>query len=171
MLSTPTLDSLCVPLRFTERRTPGKSYEVPLLPVVQAILARRRNDSEWVFPTWSASGHLSDPWRKFNAVRKACAARGLTKHFTMHDLRRTFATQLTAAGVPLSVVSKALGHSNVQTTPGLRQSGHRDRAGGDGKAGVAHRQRRQQSRPEGRFLFAHTIVCDRRMAHNGDWRR
>jgi integrase len=44
-------------------------------------------------------------------------AAGVEKHFTIHDLRRTAATIMTAAGTPITVVAKALGHANVQTTP------------------------------------------------------
>ena len=100
----------------------NKAYEVPLHPLVQQILQRRSiadlpQRSAFVFPTWSASGHLADAYPWLEIVRKACAKRGMTKHFTLHDLRRTFATMLTANGISLSVVSKALGHTNVQTTP------------------------------------------------------
>jgi len=97
-----------------------RSYEVPLHPLALEILSRRISSSatNFVFPgEYSSSGHVGDPWPWLKLVRNACVQRGLTKHFTLHDLRRTFATLLTANGVPLTVVSKALGHVNVQTTP------------------------------------------------------
>jgi len=37
-------------------------------------------------------------------------------HIEVHDLRRTFATQLELQGVPISIISKALGHANEMVT-------------------------------------------------------
>ena len=41
---------------------------------------------------------------------------GIEKKFTLHQLRHTFATQTLKAGVPVTVVSKWLGHANVSIT-------------------------------------------------------
>ncbi len=40
----------------------------------------------------------------------------IDKPFTLHQLRHTFATRALKAGVPISVVSKWLGHANISTT-------------------------------------------------------
>lgn len=40
----------------------------------------------------------------------------IDKPFTLHQLRHTFATRVLKAGVPISVVSKWLGHANISTT-------------------------------------------------------
>ena len=40
----------------------------------------------------------------------------ISKPFTLHQLRHTFATQTLNAGVPITVVSKWLGHANVSVT-------------------------------------------------------
>jgi site-specific recombinase XerD len=40
----------------------------------------------------------------------------ITKRTTPHDIRRTFATSILAAGAPLPVVQQLMGHSSVQTT-------------------------------------------------------
>ena len=45
-------------------------------------------------------------------LRKA----NIDKPFTLHQLRHTFATRTLKAGVPISVVSKWLGHANISTT-------------------------------------------------------
>jgi site-specific recombinase XerD len=41
---------------------------------------------------------------------------GITKHFTLHTLRHTSATQLAIKGAPMNVIQKILGHSKLETT-------------------------------------------------------
>jgi integrase len=66
------------------------------------------------------------PWLQFlplpigargieSGFRNARAAAKL-RQFTFHDLRRSCATLMLAAGVPLHVISKLLGHSSVKVT-------------------------------------------------------
>lgn len=58
-------------------------------------------------------------------VDKAGEAAGIERTVGVHALRHTFATQAVAAGVPLSVVSRQLGHADIQTrcaTPTTRPS-------------------------------------------------
>lgn len=100
-----------------------KEMVVPLVAEAVAILRRRavvilklRPLGEWVFPTKSKSGHLMEPVFWLKELREKMAELGVVKAFTLHDLRRTHASMLTAAGVPLVVVAKSLGHANVNTT-------------------------------------------------------
>jgi len=51
----------------------------------------------------------------FAAVKKLCATAGIKK-VTPHDFRRTFISNLLAAGVDLVTVSKIAGHSDTKTT-------------------------------------------------------
>jgi integrase/recombinase XerD len=44
------------------------------------------------------------------------AAAGLTRHYSPHCLRHTFATQLLNAGVPLEVLKELMGHHSIQIT-------------------------------------------------------
>ena len=53
--------------------------------------------------------HLNESWK--TATRRA----GL-KGFRIHDLRHSFASNLVNAGHSLLVVSRALGHANIQQT-------------------------------------------------------
>jgi integrase len=103
----------------------GKAMTLALRREAVEILRRRKGehddsvwrDSPWVFPTVSSAGCLQEvsPW--LNELRRRMAEKGVTKHWYTHDLRRSFAVELTAAGAPLPVVAKALGHSSVTSTP------------------------------------------------------
>jgi integrase len=96
----------------------GQTIHAPLIPEAVAILRGRVNSSPFVFPSpKAASGHLMEPWFWLKELREKMNELGCNVEWTIHDLRRTHASMLTAAGVPLSVVAKALGHANVQTTP------------------------------------------------------
>ena len=60
-----------------------------------------------------------EPWTHkevFGAVSRAAKAATIGRNVGVHTLRHTFATQAIAAGVPLSIVSRQLGHADVQTT-------------------------------------------------------
>jgi integrase len=94
----------------------GKALAVPLVGEVIAILQKRVNGSAWVFPTKSKSGHLEEPAIWLRNLRKRMTELGCAKAFTLHDLRRTHASMLTAMGVPLVTIAKSLGHANVNTT-------------------------------------------------------
>jgi hypothetical protein len=45
-------------------------------------------------------------------------ADGTPIHFTCHDFRRVFATEAVAAGLPVHIAAKLLGHENLNTTQG-----------------------------------------------------
>ena len=49
-------------------------------------------------------------------LRRVLAYAGIDKPFTLHQLRHTFATQALNAGIPITVVSKWLGHANISVT-------------------------------------------------------
>ncbi|MCB9234461.1 MAG: tyrosine-type recombinase/integrase [Bacteroidia bacterium] len=51
-----------------------------------------------------------------NNLRKICSLLGITKHVSIHSLRRTFATYLLNEGVRMKIVSTLAGHSSVLTT-------------------------------------------------------
>lgn len=92
----------------------GITHSVYLTPAVQQALARRKNNSRWVFPSPSVvdgSASLADP---YSAFQRICAAAGVSG-VTIHDLRRTLGSRL-AAKVPLQVVAKVLGHRTINTT-------------------------------------------------------
>ncbi len=56
--------------------------------------------------------------QKMNAYLKEIADRcGINKNLSTHIARHTFATTVTLAnGIPIEIVSKMLGHSNIELT-------------------------------------------------------
>jgi integrase len=90
----------------------GRPHTIALAPAAQAVLdARLRNDDPFVFgyrkgrpfSGWTKSKRALDQRISENGVKFA-------KSWTPHDLRRTFATRLSDAGVPPHVIDELLNH-------------------------------------------------------------
>lgn len=62
-----------------------------------------------------ADGSVVDPWNYGRAVSDLVRRAGV-KSITLHGLRDTHASLLAQAGVPIEVVSKRLGHSDIGVT-------------------------------------------------------
>lgn len=52
-------------------------------------------------------------WKRVQKTRKAAE---ITKHFSLHDLRRAWASHMLAAGHKVEMISKWLGHADLITT-------------------------------------------------------
>lgn len=95
----------------------GKEMILCLVPAaVEIIRGRMPGDNLYVFPG-RVSGHAADAASWLKDLRRRMRENGVSKHFTIHDLRRTMATRLNAAGVPLPTIAMALGHETVDSTP------------------------------------------------------
>jgi site-specific recombinase XerD len=82
---------------------------------IRKYLKKRKGKCEYLFSTINGKSKWSynDVGRSFQRYRKLS---GITKNFTIHTFRHTFATQLLLNGVPLNQVSFLLGHANLETT-------------------------------------------------------
>jgi integrase len=100
----------------------GVVHAVPLIPAAVEVLEQRTR-GEWVFPADSKKGHLVEPHFWAVELRAKMKELGVDKSWTIHDLRRTTAATLNAAGVPLPTIAKVLGHANVNTTPIYARAG------------------------------------------------
>ncbi len=112
--------------RVTVRRGKGQSARrAHLASGVQAVLtgwldARGRHSGPLLTPV-AKGGHvvrhrLSDHATLLILQHRATSAR--VRILTPHDLRRTFVSNLLAAGVDISIVQQLVGHASVQTTAG-----------------------------------------------------
>jgi integrase len=94
----------------------GYAMEIGLRAEAVEILRRRRGlHKQWVFPSpkRAAVGHLVEPSFAFHRVLEVAE---IKTHTTVHDLRRSFGSELVNKNVSLSIVAKALGHRTIQTT-------------------------------------------------------
>jgi len=97
-------------INFVQEKTNKQEY----LPIPQKALNNlpdRENakDTDNVFKLTSG-GFVN------SQLRQWAHAAGITKHIHFHVARHTYATLLLSLEVPIEVVSKNLGHSDIQTT-------------------------------------------------------
>lgn len=90
-----------------------------LAPAAVEILQRRQTDnadrnepSEYVFPSWGPSGHITEP----KSAWKRIIDRAGIKDLRLHDLRRTLGSWQAAMGASLPIIGRSLGHKNIATT-------------------------------------------------------
>ena len=132
LLLTGCRKSEIVGLRWSEVR--GNALEladsktgprkVPLNSQARCILGRQpRGQSPFVFPSpLDASRPHGDRLRLWYRVRREAGIEDVR----LHDLRHTHASHAVMNGVPVPVVSRMLGHSNVRMTLRYAHLGDRD---------------------------------------------
>ena len=82
-------------------------------PLIEILKTRKpTNESEWVFPANSKTGHVEAINTAWEQVRKET---GFTQ-LQARDLRGTLASWLQEAGVPIAGASQQLGHADISTT-------------------------------------------------------
>lgn len=100
-------------------RKPGQYRDVPLpqyaAEEIEAHMERFMVPATgYLFPTFATGDDRPDAFRA--AFRRAAKSAGLPQNFTPHDLRHTYASVALHAGVPLTEVSRWLGHKDVNLT-------------------------------------------------------
>lgn len=99
-----------VPGEFSKNGTP---LVIPLTAVALNVLkARQGNGTEWVFPADSASGHMEDPKKQWNAL----LVRAGIEDLRIHDLRRSLGSWAAIQGASLAIIGQALGHKDPGAT-------------------------------------------------------
>ena len=97
-----------------------KTHDNRLIPIgpMLALLLKRRRDMRWkqekyVFPSYSESGHFEEPK---NLTYRFLKLHPGFKHFSIHDIRRTFASHgRTEVSDPL-IISTLVGHDTKDNT-------------------------------------------------------
>ncbi len=91
----------------------GAQMVIPLTGVALEVLkARQGNESPWVFPANSASGHMRDPKRAWRALLTDAGLEDLR----VHDLRRSLGSWAAIQGASLAIIGAALGHKSQDST-------------------------------------------------------
>lgn len=106
-------------IRIEEGKGGKQRYSVlspRLLEQLRAYWRVYRPEGGWMFPScfWPER-HLTDD-ALMRVFHKAATLAGLPHNGGIHSLRHSFATHLLEASVPLPVIQRLLGHSNLATT-------------------------------------------------------
>jgi integrase/recombinase XerD len=107
--------------RMTILVSRGKGNKQRLVPLSPKLLTELRlfwqthRNPVWLFPSRLPDRHLGIAVLE-KSCQKARHRAGLTRRFSTHALRHTFATELLEAGVDLFSIQKILGHQSLCTT-------------------------------------------------------
>lgn len=97
--------TIAVPAQLTKN---SRALTIPIGDVLKDTLAELPRINDYVFPSSHAAGTVFNGWGKaksrFDANLKDVSA------YTLHDLRRTFATTHAKIGTPIHVTEKLLNH-------------------------------------------------------------
>lgn len=100
-----------------EKSKNKKTMEIILRPEAVEILKERLDlDPVHVFASrkrGTSGGHMKDAGPVW---KKVLGRAGISSRTTVHDIRRTYGSTLVNAGVPITVVAKAMGHEDARTT-------------------------------------------------------
>ena len=96
------------------RTVPLNNKAIAALHGLKAIYREKGIKSPYVVVT--RNGKVPSNNQLSVVLQRVLKLADIDKKFTLHQLRHTFATQTLKAGVPVTVVSKWLGHANVSIT-------------------------------------------------------
>jgi integrase len=91
----------------------GSHRDLPLTRQVIAELERLPRESELVFP--KPDGGMMNPASKVSYLYRFCDWADV-KRFGWHVFRHTYATRMAAAGTPIHVLQRLLGHTTIKMT-------------------------------------------------------
>lgn len=86
---------------------------VALVPEAVEILRKRNpQDTGYVFPAPSKTGHMTPPKKRWRALRERAEVADLR----VHDLRRSLGSWQAISGASLAIIGKSLGHKSPDAT-------------------------------------------------------
>lgn len=98
----------------------GKPQRIYLSEPAQRLIRKclKVSFNDWVFPSLKNQGeHIAYPRACMERIQQVMKQEGcLEAPFTIHDLRRTYATQMLIATNDIRLAQQSLGHSNVSVT-------------------------------------------------------
>lgn len=85
----------------------NRQHTFPYGSATAAVLAEIPEQGDYLFPASRPEGLVFNGWAKQKAALDRLAP---LPHWTLHDLRRTFSSQMAALGTPIHVTEKLLNH-------------------------------------------------------------
>ncbi len=97
-------------------KTKAARRKIPLSARACRIVEQRLKDAkgDYLFAGGRGGDKVNNPVVKLNAAHNGAVTRSKVAKFRLYDLRHTFATRATVAGVDLVTLAAMLGHSRVQ---------------------------------------------------------
>lgn len=95
---------ITLPSGFTKNR---RSHVFPISPMVMDILERLPESNGLLFP---ARGHTDRPFSGWSKSKPKFDKEIEVEGYTLHDLRRTFSSNMARLGTPIHVTEKLLNH-------------------------------------------------------------
>ncbi len=104
-----------------KRTKNGQPQNVILTPTAIDILKLREEETNggFVFPSFSESGHITDPKKALIRVLDHAGipyGRKVENGVTLHDLRRTLGSWQASTGASLTIIGKSLNHKSISAT-------------------------------------------------------
>ncbi|MEL6465505.1 MAG: tyrosine-type recombinase/integrase [Pseudomonadota bacterium] len=96
---------LTIPAHLTKN---GRAHSIPVGERLSAVLDRTPRLNQYLFPSSAKTGTVFNGWGK--AKERFDATLDDVAPYTLHDLRRTFATAHAKLGTPIHVTEKLLNH-------------------------------------------------------------
>ena len=103
-----TNDLISFPPEFVKN---GRRHDFPIGPLASRIIASIPHVGPMLFP---ARGHQDRPFAGWSVGFLELERLSGVREFVLHDIRRTFATELASLGVAIHVIEKLLNHSGGQ---------------------------------------------------------
>lgn len=101
-------DLISFPPEFVKN---GRRHDFPIGPLASRIIASIPHVGPMLFP---ARGHQDRPFAGWSVGFLELERLSGVREFVLHDIRRTFATELASLGVAIHVIEKLLNHSGGQ---------------------------------------------------------
>jgi integrase/recombinase XerD len=120
-----TLQAASADSRFlTIKGKGGRERLVPMSPrlagivagYVRALRGQEKAQSQWLFPSRGAQGHLTRQHFALELKSLAAAAGLNASTLSPHSLRHAFASHMLAGGADLRALQQMLGHADISTT-------------------------------------------------------
>lgn len=95
----------------------GNPHGCPLVGPAREILARRRPESDWVFPGRRPGTHIAGVGRAWRSIKVAAVAECPSLvSLRLHDLRRSLCSWEARTGASLLVAASSMAHKSLETT-------------------------------------------------------